>query len=176
MLVGQLYELYWDRFGREQKLVSIWIEKCLTWFSERPIRGTLFDVFKKKFSKSLSECARRPSRGTFFVTLRKNPGLSLLTPFPLQLIIANHRNINRILVIFDTIFTVNGSVDTLKLYFWRNDNVSHFGQCIYRRRMHTAQFSLNLEPAFLALTWFEYEFSEPLELLHVCDVAQGLFE
>lgn len=46
----------------------------------RPIRGTLFDVFKKKFSKSLSECCDRlPRRGTFFVTFKKKPGVSVLT-------------------------------------------------------------------------------------------------
>lgn len=51
------------------------------------MRGTLFDVFKKKFSKSLSGCVcgcdRRPSRGTFFVTFKKNPGVSVLIVLPL---------------------------------------------------------------------------------------------
>lgn len=50
----------------------------LTILSDLPIRGTLFDVFKKKFSKSLNVCDRRPKRGTFFVTFRKNPGVSVL--------------------------------------------------------------------------------------------------
>lgn len=45
--------------------------------SDRPIRGTLFDVFKKKFSKSLNVCDRRPRRGTFLVTFKKNPGVSV---------------------------------------------------------------------------------------------------
>lgn len=46
----------------------------------RPMRGTLFDVFKKKFSKSLREfCDRLPKRGTFLVTFKKKPGVSVLT-------------------------------------------------------------------------------------------------
>lgn len=47
------------------------------------MRGTFFDVFKKKFSKSLSDCDRRPSRGTFFVTFKKKPGVSVLIVLPL---------------------------------------------------------------------------------------------
>lgn len=59
----------------------------LTLLSDRPMRGTLLDVFKKKFSKSLSDCVgggdRRPSRGTFLVTFKKNPGVSVLIVLPL---------------------------------------------------------------------------------------------
>lgn len=50
------------------------------------MRGTLFDVFRKKFSKSFSVfCVLLPRRGTFLVTLRKKPGLSLFALFPAQL-------------------------------------------------------------------------------------------
>lgn len=59
------------------------VEYGLTWPSDRPMRGTFFDVFKKKFSKSLSDCDRRPRRGTFFVTFKKKPGVSVLIVFPL---------------------------------------------------------------------------------------------
>lgn len=53
---------------------------------ERPMRGTLFDVFKKKFSKSLKEfCDRRPKRGIFLLTFKKNPGVSVLAVFALHM-------------------------------------------------------------------------------------------
>ena len=41
--------------------------------ARRPIRGTLFDCLRKKFSKS----PRRPMRGTLLDSLIKNPGDSL---------------------------------------------------------------------------------------------------
>lgn len=61
--------------------MRIWGE--LTLPSDRPMRGTFFDVFTKKFSKSLSDCDRRPSLGTFLVTFKKNPGVSVLIVLPL---------------------------------------------------------------------------------------------
>lgn len=70
--------------------------KTVLTLSDRPIRGTLLEVFKKKFSKSLSWCDRRPRRGTFFVTFKKNPGVSefmvLLLLHRAESIMANSRH------------------------------------------------------------------------------------